>query len=140
MISINFIAVLGAAVAAFIIGFLLHGPIGGKLWMKLANITPTGNEKFSDMIPQMIGNLFTNFVTALGLSVVYLFASTSSAVNVSGVWGGVLCGLFVWICFLVPSSAVEVLWMGRKVSLWVYESACSLVVMGVMGAIIAICR
>ena len=140
MISINFVAVLGAAVAAFILGFLFHGPVGGKLWMKLADVHPTGNEKFSDMIPQMIGNLFTNFVTALGVSVVYLFASTSSVANVSGVWGGILCGVFVWICFLVTSSSIEVFWMGRKVSLWAYEAFCSLIGMGVVGAIIAYWR
>jgi hypothetical protein len=58
-------------------------------------------------------------------------------VNISGVWGGVLCGVFVWICFLMTSSAIEVIWMGRKMGLWAYEAMCSLIVMGVMGAIIA---
>ncbi len=140
MISINFVAVLGAAVAAFVIGFLFHGPIGGKLWMKLANVVPTGNEKLSDMVPQMIANLFTNFVTAIGLSVIYTIASTSSAVNISGMWGGVLCGVFVWIFFLVSSSAIEVIWMGRKTALWLYESGWSLLAMGAMGAIVAVLR
>ena len=122
------------------VGFLLHGPIGGKLWMKLANIVPTGNEKFSDMIPQMIGNLFVNIVTALGLSIVFTILSTSSAVNISGVWGGVLCGVFVWIFFLVTSSAIEVIWMGRKTGLWLYESGWLLIAMGTMGAIVAVWR
>ncbi len=140
MISINFIAVLVAAVVAFIIGFLFHGPIGGKLWMKLANVVPTGNEKLSDMVPQMIGNLFTNFVTALGLSVMFTIVSSSSAVNISGVWGGVLCGVFVWIFFLVTSSAIEVIWMGRKTGLWLYESGWLLIAMGAMGAIVAVWR
>mgnify|MGYP003353537644 CR=1 FL=1 len=39
-----------AALAIFVIGFLFHGPLFGKLWMKLADIHPTGNEKFKDMI------------------------------------------------------------------------------------------
>lgn len=137
MMTINFVAVFVAALVAFVVGFLAHGPIAGKLWMKLANITPTGNEKFSDMVPQMIGNLFTNFITALALAVVYFFASTSPRVHISGVWGGVLCGLLVWVGFLATSSAIEVLWMGRKTSLWLFELVCSGVVMAVMGAIIA---
>ena len=36
MTSINLIAVSIAAVAAFVLGFLFHGPVAGKLWMKLA--------------------------------------------------------------------------------------------------------
>lgn len=133
--SINLWAVLVSAVAAFVIGFLAHGPIAGKLWMKLANIVPTGNEKFSDMVPQMLGNLFTNFVTAFGLAIVYLFAS--AYLNNSGAHFGILCGLFVWIVFLVPSTAIEVIWMGRKTKLWLFEVVCSGITMAVMGAIIA---
>jgi ABC-type phosphate/phosphonate transport system permease subunit len=39
--SINIWGVLISAVVAFILGFLAHGPVAGKLWMKLANIVPT---------------------------------------------------------------------------------------------------
>ena len=136
MLPINFLAVLVATVVAFILGFLAHGPIAGKLWMKLANIVPTGKEKFSDMVPQMLGNLFTNFITATALSVVYLLASTSSRVHISGAVGGILCASLVWIVFLVPSSAIEVFWMGRKTKHWLFEVVCSFFVMAVMGAII----
>ncbi len=136
MFYINLLAVIVAAVVAFILGFLFHGPIGGKLWMKLANIHPTGNEKFKDMIPQMIWNLISNLVTAYFLAVIYLLAS-SSPYLVAGVWGGVICGLLVWIGFLVTSTSIEVIWMGRSAKLWLFECACSLIVMVVMGAIIA---
>jgi hypothetical protein len=61
MSQINLLSVFIAALSAFIIGFLLHGPILGKLWMRLANIHPTGNEKLKDMIPQMIWNFIVNF-------------------------------------------------------------------------------
>lgn len=137
MLPINFLAVLVAAVVAFILGFLFHGPVLGKMWMKLANITPTGNEKLSDMGGQMFWNLVSNFVTALALAVVYLFASTSSYFTATGIWGGILCGWLVWLGFLVTSSSIEVIWMGRKASLWLFEAFCSFIVMGVMGAIIA---
>jgi hypothetical protein len=38
MLPINFIAVTGAAVAAFILGFLFHGPLLERLWMKSADL------------------------------------------------------------------------------------------------------
>lgn len=137
MFPINLIAVLVAAVVAFILGFLFHGPVSGKLWMKLADIHMTGNEKLSDMIPQMVWNLVSNIVTAYALAVVYLFASTSPYLWGATVSTGIACGVLVWIGFLVTSSSIEVIWMGRKSALWLFESGCSLVVMVAMGAIIA---
>jgi hypothetical protein len=138
MLTINILAVIASAIAAFIIGFLFHGPLFGKLWMKLADIHPTGNEKLSDMIPQMLWNLLSNFVTALILSVVYLLASTSPYLSGMGVWGGIICALLVWLGFLVTSSSIEVIWMGRSVKLWLFECVSSFVVMVVMGLIIAL--
>ena len=137
MLPINLLAVLVAAVVAFILGFLFHGPLLGKIWMRLANITPTGNEKLGDMVPQMLWNLLSNFITAYVLSVIYLFASSSPFLNGSGVGTGVVVALWVWFGFLVTSSSIEVIWMGRKAKLWLFESACSLVTMVAMGAIIA---
>lgn len=136
MLPINFVGVVVAAVVAFIIGFLLHGPVSGKLWMRLADIHPTGNEKLSDMIPQMLYNLLANLVTAYGLAVVYLFAS-SSPFLMPGVKGGMITGFIVWLGFLVPATSINVIWMGAKKSLWIFEAVCSLIMMISMGAILA---
>lgn len=137
MISINITAVLMAAITAFIIGFLFHGPLFGKLWMKLANIHPTGNEKLSDMIPQMVWNLIANIVSATILSIIYLFASDSAYI-VSGALGGVCVGLLAWFGFTVTSTSMDVIWMGRSVKLWLFEVISAAVVFAAMGAIIAI--
>ncbi len=137
MLPINLTAVIIATIVAFVLGFLFHGPVLGKLWMKLANIHPTGNEKFKDMVPQMLSNLLSNFITAYVLAAVYLFASTSPYLSGDGVWRGVVCAIWLWLGFLVTSSSIEVIWMGRSAKLWLFECACSLVVMGTMGAIIA---
>jgi hypothetical protein len=136
MFSINILAVVLAAVAAFVLGFLFHGPISGKLWMKLANIHPTGNEKFTDMLPKMGWNLFVNFVTAFILAVIYMLAA-SSPYLATGVSGGIVIGVLAWLGFLVTSTSIAVIWMGQSFKLWLFETVCSLIVMIVMGAIIA---
>jgi len=136
MFSINIFAVIVAALVAFILGFMFHGPITGKLWMRLANIHPTGNEKLKDMIPQMLWNLLSNFVTAYVLAVIYLFASTSPLLGTTGAVSGIVVALWVWFGFLVTSSSIEVIWMGRSFKLWLFEIVCSLIVMIAMGAII----
>ncbi|MBA3732989.1 DUF1761 domain-containing protein [Patescibacteria group bacterium] len=138
MFSINLMLVVIAAIVAFVLGFLFHGPVSGKLWMKLANIHPTGNEKLKDMVPQLLWNFLSNLITAYALSVVYLLASTSTLLNGGGLQTGIICALLVWFGFLVTSSSIEVIWMGRSAKLWLFESACSLVVMVAMGVIISI--
>ncbi len=138
MVPINLFAVLVSAIVAFIVGFLFHGPLFGKLWMKLADIHPTGNEKFKDMIPQMVWNFVSNFVTAYVLATIYAYVSTSHISNGAGIATGVMCAFLVWVGFLVTSSSIEVIWMGRKVKLWLFECASSLVVMLAMGIIISL--
>lgn len=137
MTSINLFAVGIATVAAFVLGFLFHGPVAGKLWMKLANIHPTGNEKFKDMIPQMLWNLLVQFVTAFVLAVIYLFVSSSPFLGEKGIMGGIILGILLWLGFLVTSSSIEVIWMGRNYKLWLFEVVSSFIVMVTMGAIIA---
>lgn len=137
MLPINLLAVVVAAVAAFIIGFLFHGPFFGKIWMKLANIHPTGKEKFADMIPQMAWNLVANLVTAYVLAVIYLFSADSPYLSGSGAWEGIVIGVWLWLGFLVTSSSISVIWMKASVKLWLFEAVASLVTMVAMGAIIA---
>lgn len=137
MLPINLWSVLVAAIAAFIIGFLFHGPLFGKLWMRLADIHPTGNEKFSDMVPQMLWNLLVNIVTAYVLAAVYLFASTSPFMGGVGAWNGIVCAFWVWLGFIVTSTSIDVIWMGKSSKLWLFECVSSLVSICAMGAIIA---
>lgn len=137
MVSINFLAVLVAAVAAFILGFLFHGPISGKLWMKLANITPTGNEKFKDMIPQMVWNLVVNIITASVMAMIFVLVFSSPLMGPATWYRGAMVGIWVWLGFLATSSSIDVIWMGKSFKLWMFEAVCSLIVTGVMGAILA---
>jgi len=136
MIPVNFLSVLIAAVVAFIIGFLMHGPVGGKMWMKLADIHPTGKEKFSDMYGQMFMNLVTFFVTSYVVAMFYAYAS-ASGYAAAGVGTGIKVAVLAWLGFLVTTTATDVIWMGKKRGLWVYEAFSSLLVMIAIGAIIA---
>lgn len=137
MLPINFVGVLVAAAAGFVAGFLIHGPLFGKLWMKLANIVPTGNEKFSDMYGKMFMNFLANVLAAYVLAVVYLFATTSPYMGGEGAISGMICAFWVWLGFYFTSSSMDVIWMGKKKSLWLFDTFSSLAVLLVMGAVIA---
>jgi hypothetical protein len=140
MLPINYLAVLVAAVAAFVIGFLMHGPVGGKLWMRLANIHMTGKEKLSDMSGKMLLNFLVNVVSAYALAVVYLLISTSSFGSGSAIWNGIFAGFLAWFGFLVTSTSIDVIWMGKSFKLWLFEVCSSFIVMLAMGVIIAAFR
>jgi hypothetical protein len=107
------------------------------MWMRLADIHPTGNEKLSDMIPQMFWNLVVNIVTAYVLAGVSALAFSSPLMGGASAFSGALIGVWMWAGFLVTTTSIDVIWMGRKYQLWLFESACSLIVMATMGAIIA---
>lgn len=136
MLPINLLAVVIAAVVAFVLGFLFHGPLLGKIWMRLAHVHMTGNEKVSDMVPQMLWNFLSNLVTAYVLAVIYLFAAPSPFLP-TGILGGIVCALWIWLGFLLTSSSIGVIWMKQSIKLWLFEAGCSFVVMAAMGAIIA---
>lgn len=144
MLPINFLSIFVASIAAFVVGFLMHGPVAGKLWMKLANIVPTGKEKFSDMIPQMLWNLLANIIIALVLSVMYLFASryfflsSYSYYPIETNFITIATPVFLLWVFTVAGSSMEVIWMGKSKKLWMFECLCSLLTLGAMGMVIAL--
>ncbi len=128
--------VLVAAAASFIVGFLFHGPLFGKVWMKLANITPTGTEKFSQMIPQMVKNYIVNIISAYALAImINVIAAFMN--NFGNPFVGMEVAFIVWLGFIVTSSSYDVIWMGGSKKLWMFEMASSLASFLAMGAILA---
>jgi hypothetical protein len=124
-------------VVAFIIGFLAHGPVAGKLWMRLADVHPTGNEKFSDMVPQMLWNLLVNIITAYALAAVIMLATGSQYLTGSVIHDALAVAFIAWV-FIAASSTMNVIWMKASFKLWMYEAFSSLIVMLAMGATIAL--
>lgn len=136
MMSVNSTSVLVAALAAFFVGFMFHGPLFGKLWMKLANIHPTGNEKFQDMIPQMLKNLVANIVSAYVLAM-FIFVTESYYGNLGNIVGGMGVAFWAWLGFVVTATSMDVIWMGKSRKLWLFEIVSSLAGFLTMGAILA---
>jgi hypothetical protein len=134
----NIFAILLAAVATFVIGFLFHGPLFGKLWMRLANIHPTGNEKFSDMVPQMFWNFVVNIITASILAMLFWLIFSSPLMGMKTWYKGAILAVWVWLGFIVTSSSIDVIWMKRSWKLWIFECISSLVAFVAMGIILAV--
>ncbi len=139
-LPINYSAVCVAGLVAFVLGFLFHGPLFGKLWMKLAGIKePTAEEMSAarkTMWKPVLANLAVNILMSYILAVVYTLAASSALVTSSGMALGIYCAAVLWLGFVVPVTLIEVIWMGRTCKHWAFEAACSIIYICAMGAII----
>lgn len=136
MSHVNYLAVLLVGISNTVIGLLLHGPVLGQLWMRLANVQPTGKEKFSDIAPQLAKNFVVHLVFAFVFAILYTKIHPLQLPG-HGVADGIKLAVLVWAGFLCTTTYVEVIWMGRSFQLWLYEAFCSLLASVAMGAIIA---
>jgi hypothetical protein len=130
---INYWAVLGAAVASFVIGMLWYGPLFGKQWMKLAGITPASMKKMK-MTPAraMTFGFIATLVTAYVLS---------NFVNVLGIMTWTAAAQFAfwaWLGLVAPVQFGAYLWEGKPLKLFVLNTAHNLVVLIVMSGIVAV--
>lgn len=141
MIPINFVAVMVAAVAAFIVGFLWHGPLFGKQWMKLSGMKmPEGAElekAKKEMWKPMLANLGINLVMAYCLA--HIIYVTGVYFNALGSVGNALgVAFWTWLGFVAVVTMSPVLWEKMSFAKWTFTNAYWFVVMCVMSVIIAL--
>ena len=132
------LAIVLAALATFIIGFIFHSPPLGNVWMRLANIHPTGNEKVTDMLPQVAWNIVANLITASVMSLLFWIIFSSPLMGEKTWYKGGIWGAWIWLGFIFASSSIEAVWMKRSLKLFAYESVASLIAFVAMGIILVI--
>lgn len=117
---INYLAVLAAAVAAFVFGFLWHGPVFGKLWMSLSGITQEQMEAakakgMGAMKWQMLGTFLQQLLTA------YVFALFAMWMGFMDVSGALQLAFWSWLGFIVTTQLNGVLWENRSKHLYLFN-------------------
>jgi hypothetical protein len=129
----NYWAILGAAVASFVIGMLWYGPVFGKLWMKLAGITPKSMKRMNlTPVAAMSMGFIASLVTAYVLS---HFAKMLSIAT----WGyAANFAFWAWLGLVAPVQLGVFLWEGKPFKLFLLNTAYSLVVLIVMTGIVAV--
>ena len=106
MVHVNYWAVLVAAVAVFVLGWLWYGPLlFFKPWMRLRGMDPAAAMAGAKM---PAGKLLIELVRCLVLA--YVIARFMALLGVSGWMGAVHLGLFLWIGFPVILLTGSVLW------------------------------
>ncbi len=131
--GVNYLAVLGAAVASFVLGSLWYGFLFGKYWMKLMSFTPQSMKKMKltpakAMTLGFLVTLLTAFVLAqlLGL----LNASTLGASLQLAGW--------LWLGISGPLLLGSFLWEGKSLKLWAFNASYRLLELLLMASILAL--
>jgi len=136
-ISINYWAVLVAAVAYMVIGSLWYGPVFGRQWMKMMGFSKESMRKMPLTAAQAIAG---GFVSALVMAFVlahdnFVWSAFYAGSKGAGAMSFAL-GFWIWLGYVATTQAGSWLWEGRSFKLFAFNAAASFVSLQVMAAIL----
>lgn len=132
--AVNFLAVLVAAVANLLLGFLWYGPLFSKPWMKLMGMTREsmqqgGQSPIIYAVP-FIGSLVTSYALALFIN----------ATGMGTAMGGAGVGLLAGLGFLAPAMGANALFGQKKFALYLIDTGYPIVSLIIAGVILGAWR
>jgi hypothetical protein len=142
-LHINYVAILVAAAANIVLGFLWYGPLFGKAWIKEMGLSPDQKPAPGVMMRGMILMIVGSFLTAyvLAFSVEIWRPSTWSLGLDRPNWVyGHAAGFFTWIGFHVPVLFNSVAWEMRSWKLFTINAAYHFVSLQAIGLTLAYWR
>ena len=130
-VNVNFWAVLVAAIASMVVGFIWYGPLFGKSWMKLMNIDMN---KTKDKKKGMGKMYFITFIASLITG--YVLAHIISYTQSTTVSDAALAAFWNWLGFMLPLLIGSILWEGKPAKLFFINAVYWLVNLLVMASIL----
>jgi hypothetical protein len=135
MPPINVVAILVAAVAAWLTGAVWYGVLGRHWlaalgWTEADMIGPDGKRHMP------VGPMVLSFVAALVMAV--MLSGLMGHVGPLTVRSGVISGALVWLGFVIPTIAVNNAFQKRKAMLTVIDGGHWLLVLIVQGAVLGL--
>lgn len=132
MFTVNFWAVLVAALASMVLGALWYSPLlFGNTWMRMMGIKkPDMKGKESQVMQSYLAGLISALVTNAVLAIVI------GLTGMTTVSGGIVMAFLVWFGFVATYSFGSVLWESRTPALWALNNAYNLISLLIAGAII----
>lgn len=131
-LSVNYLAVLVAAVATWLIGALWYSPLGlGKAWMQANGYTP---EKLQQMQATAARAYAVSFICYLVMA--YVVAVLAHHVQVGSAMGGARLGVLCWLGFAATIGLTANVFSEKPLMAFVIDAGYQLVYLVAMGAII----
>ena len=134
-ISINYWAVLVAAIANMALGFIWYSKaVFGKAWMKMLGMT---DKKMQEAQKKgMAKILLIAFIGALVMS--YVLAHFVDYLEATDIISGIQLGLWLWLGIVAVILLGTILWEGKPLKLYLINAGYWLVTLVVMSVILAI--
>ncbi len=137
--TLNYTSIFVAALAAFFIGFLWHGPVFGKAWIKLMKITPSemvkGRKEMAKKMPlYMLGAFIQQVITA---GVIAVFCPL---IGVPDAGRAILLAFLLWLGLISTTLLNGVLWEKRTVPLYLFNIVYQFVSLTVITLIVGLWR
>ncbi len=125
-------AVLVAAVASFIVGFVWYHPsVFGIMWMRWSGISPSAAEAGKKkMVQSMVSGFVGSLVTA------YVLAHFVAVWGAVDMMGAIQLGFWAWLGFQMPIMLGSVLWEQKSWNLFALNGAYWLVSTIVMAKVL----
>ena len=133
-ITINYLAVVAAAILAYAVGAIWHSPIGfGKYWMHLMGL----NEGHMKSMPLSATQaMVIGFFVTLLMS--FVLAHLVVLVGAGSVDTALQLGFWLWLGFLAPTLANGWLWEGKSLKLFGFNAAYALVNIEIMALVLGL--
>jgi hypothetical protein len=126
--GLNWLAILVATVASFVLGGFWYGRLFGKAW--LAAISKT-EEDLKPIPAPFIISFFTALITAIVL------AMFIQALDIASLSAGIKVGLLIGIGFIATAMASDSAFCGWGLKLWSIQAGYRVVYSVIMGMILA---
>jgi len=127
--GVNWLAVIVAAVAGIIVGFIWYAPpVFGRRWARASGIELPQPGEVQPMT--YVGAVVTAVVTA------YVLAVLIGGLGAATLVDGVIVGVVVWLGFVATWLASGVFFERRSTEWWAINAGQAVVSLALMGAII----
>jgi hypothetical protein len=127
--SINYWAVLVAALSSFVVGWIWYGPLFGKTWMRLHGFTEKELTESNISMPVVMG---VNYIaTALAALAIALFIGSEANAGF-----GIFAGLMIAVFWIGTSRLNDVLFEKKPWGLFFINAGYNVAIYVIMGAVI----
>ena len=131
MVAVNFVAVIIAAIASMVIGFIWYGPLFGKTWMALSQMD---SKKMEQGKQGMMKGYIVSFIGAIVMA--YALAHVLAYAGAITIFDAVQGGFWTWLGFIATVQIGMVLWDNKPVKLFLIHTAHQLVSVVAMAIIL----
>ncbi len=134
MAQVNWLAVLVAGVAAFVVGGVWYGALFAKAWMNIHSYS-ADDPKFKKGVAMTYGGWFV-----LELIMALVIAILAINLSIADIGAGAMLGGALWIGVAVPFQLSDHLAHKRPMQAGIIDIGYSLATLVVIGAIIGVWR